>query len=66
VAAEWGLSEAEKEGARAIASVGRAKKISDNAAALIEAGAHPLQALMSLHAVHGEFRKLQSEKEEDQ
>ncbi|MDX2033746.1 MAG: hypothetical protein SF339_23930 [Blastocatellia bacterium] len=66
VAAEWGLSPEEKEATRAIASVGLAKKISDNAAALIAAGAHPLQALMSLHAVHGEFRKLQREKEEKQ
>lgn len=66
VAAEWGLSAAETDGARAIASVGQAKKISDNAAALIAAGAHPLQALMSLHAVHGEFRRLQREKEENQ
>jgi AmmeMemoRadiSam system protein B len=64
VAAEWGLSEPEKEATRAIASVGQAKKISDNAAALISAGAHPLQALMTLHAVHGEFRKLLREKEE--
>jgi 2,3-dihydroxyphenylpropionate 1,2-dioxygenase len=63
VAAEWGLSAEEKEATRAIATVGQAQKISDNAAALIAAGAHPLQALMSLHAVHGEFRKLQREKE---
>jgi hypothetical protein len=64
VAAEWELSAEEKAAASAIASVGQAQKISDNAAALIAAGAHPLQALMSLHAVHGEFRKLQREKEE--
>jgi hypothetical protein len=64
VAAEWGLSEQEKEVTRAIVTVGQAKKISDNAAVLIAAGAHPLQALMTLHAVHGEFRKLQREKEE--
>jgi 2,3-dihydroxyphenylpropionate 1,2-dioxygenase len=61
VAAQWGLSVAEKEGARAIASVGDAKKISDNAEPLVKAGAHPLQALMSLHAVHGDFKKLQRE-----
>jgi 2,3-dihydroxyphenylpropionate 1,2-dioxygenase len=66
VAAEWGLSAEEKEATRAIATVGQAQKISDNAAALIAAGAHPLQALMSLHAVHGEFRKLQREKEGSQ
>lgn len=65
VATEWGLSEEEKEATRSIASVGQARKISDNAAALIAAGAHPLQALMSLHAVHGEFKKLQREQESD-
>lgn len=64
VAAEWGLNEREKQAARAIAEVGWTQKISDNAAALIAAGAHPLQALMSLHAVHGEFRKLQRERED--
>jgi len=62
VAEEWGLSAIEKEGARAIASVGSAARISDNAAALVAAGAHPLQALMSLHAVHGEFRRLAGDK----
>jgi 2,3-dihydroxyphenylpropionate 1,2-dioxygenase len=61
VAAEWGLSGEEKEAARAIASVGSAKKISDNAEPLVKAGAHPLQALMSLHAVHAEFRRLERE-----
>jgi hypothetical protein len=64
VAAAWELSAEEKEGARAIASVGTSVKVSDNAAALVKAGAHPLQALMSLHAVHGEFRKLQQEADE--
>lgn len=64
VAAEWELSAEEKEGARAIASVGRTAKISDNAAALVKAGAHPLQALMSLHALNGEFKKLQRELED--
>jgi aromatic ring-opening dioxygenase catalytic subunit (LigB family) len=59
VATEWELSASEKEGARAIASVGATARISDNAAVLVKAGAHPLQALMSLHAVHGEFRELQ-------
>lgn len=64
VAVEWDLNEKEKDAIRAIASVGQAKRISDNAAALIEAGAHPLQALMSLHAVHAEFRKIQGSQEE--
>jgi hypothetical protein len=65
VAAAWGLSAEEKEGARAIASVGTSVKVSDNAAVLVKAGAHPLQALMSLHAVHGEFRKLQQEAKDE-
>lgn len=60
VVAEWGLSADEKEAAQAIATVGGAKKISDNAEPLVRAGAHPLQALMSLHAVHGEYRRLQA------
>jgi hypothetical protein len=61
VAAEWGLSEPEKEATRALATVGQTKKISDNAAVIIAAGAHPLQALMTLHAVHGEMKRLQRE-----
>jgi hypothetical protein len=65
VAAEWGLNEQELEGARAIASVGRSVKVSDNAAVLVKAGVHPLQALMCLHAVHGEFRKRENEKREE-
>jgi hypothetical protein len=66
VAAAWGLSPEEKEAARAIASVGTSVKVSDNAAVLVKAGAHPLQALMSLHAVHGEFRKLQQEAKDEE
>ncbi len=42
LASEWDLSAEEKEGARAIAAVGRAGKISDNAIAVSKAGAHPL------------------------
>ena len=61
VAREWGLNDEEKEATQAIASVGGNSKISDSAAALVKAGAHPLQALMSLHAVHGEFTRLQQE-----
>ena len=59
VAVEWGLSAEETAAAQAIATVGGAKKISDNAEPLVRAGAHPLQALMSLHAVYGEYRRLQ-------
>jgi len=57
VAAEWDLSAEEKDGARAICTVGNAVRISDHAEPLVKAGAHPLQALMSLHAVFGETKK---------
>jgi 2,3-dihydroxyphenylpropionate 1,2-dioxygenase len=58
VAADWGLSAEEKEGAKAICTVGSATRISDHAEPLVKAGAHPLQALMSLHAVFGESKKI--------
>ncbi|HKX29866.1 MAG TPA: hypothetical protein VJ302_19400 [Blastocatellia bacterium] len=61
VAAEYGLEAAGKEAARAIAEVGQTPKISDNAGRIVEAGAHPLHALMSLHAVHGEMKRLRRE-----
>ncbi|HEU4391644.1 MAG TPA: hypothetical protein VFV34_27905 [Blastocatellia bacterium] len=61
VAAEWDLNAEEKQATAAIASVGSTRKVSDNAAILVNAGAHPLQALMTLHAVHGEFKRLQRE-----
>jgi aromatic ring-opening dioxygenase catalytic subunit (LigB family) len=59
VAAEYGLTGVEKEAARVIPTVGSAQRVSDHTEALVKAGAHPLQALMSLHAVAGEYRKLQ-------
>ncbi|HKX29454.1 MAG TPA: hypothetical protein VJ302_17315 [Blastocatellia bacterium] len=63
VAAEWGLDAQQKEAARAIATVGTANRISDSAAKLNEAGAHPLHALTTLHLVHREFLNLQREKD---
>jgi hypothetical protein len=63
VAEEWSLSEQEKDAVKAIASVGSSTRVSDNAAVLIAAGAHPLRRLCHLHAVHGEFRNFK-EKEE--
>lgn len=47
------------DAARAIAEVGTTVKVSDNAGRIVNAGAHPLHALMSLHAVHGEMKRLQ-------
>jgi aromatic ring-opening dioxygenase catalytic subunit (LigB family) len=61
VAAEYGLGAEAKEGARALAEVGETPRISDNASRIVQAGAHPLQALMTLHAVHGEMKKLRGE-----
>jgi aromatic ring-opening dioxygenase catalytic subunit (LigB family) len=61
VAAEYGLGAEGKEGARALAEVGETPRISDNASRIVQAGAHPLQALMTLHAVHGEMKKLRGE-----
>jgi aromatic ring-opening dioxygenase catalytic subunit (LigB family) len=58
VATEFGLNALEKEGARVIPMAGTVQKVSDLAEPLVRAGAHPLQALMSLHAVAGEYRKL--------
>jgi 2,3-dihydroxyphenylpropionate 1,2-dioxygenase len=49
------------DAARALAEVGATAKISDNAGRIVAAGAHPLHALMTLHAVHGEMKRLQRE-----
>ncbi len=49
------------DAARALAEVGTTAKISDNAGRIVAAGAHPLHALMTLHAVHGEMKRLQRE-----
>src|SRR5262249_15844617 len=61
VAAEYGLGPEGKDGVRALAEVGETPRISDNASRIVNAGAHPLQALMTLHAVHGEMKKLRAE-----
>jgi 2,3-dihydroxyphenylpropionate 1,2-dioxygenase len=57
VAGEYSLTAAEKEGARALISVGKAEVVSDFCEPLVKAGAHPLQALMSLHVIYGDHRK---------
>ena len=61
VAAEYGLPETCLDAARALAEVGGTARISDNAGRIVAAGAHPLHALMTLHAVHGEMKRLQRE-----
>jgi aromatic ring-opening dioxygenase catalytic subunit (LigB family) len=57
VAKQYGLDERGKKGARALVDVGNAKVVSDYAAPLVEAGAHPLQALMSLHVIYSQSHK---------
>ncbi|MBI1760742.1 MAG: hypothetical protein HYR56_04825 [Acidobacteria bacterium] len=61
VTQEYQLPAACFDAARALAEVGATAKISDNAGRLVAAGAHPLHALMTLHAVHGEMKRLQRE-----
>ena len=51
VAAQYGLDALGRKGAQALVDVGGAKVVSDFAKPLVEAGAHPLQALMSLHVI---------------
>ena len=61
VTREYQLPESCLDAARALAEVGATAKVSDNAGRLVAAGAHPLHALMTLHAVHGEMKRLQRE-----
>jgi 2,3-dihydroxyphenylpropionate 1,2-dioxygenase len=61
VTAEYQLREDCLDAARALAEVGTTAKISDNAGRIVAAGAHPLHALMTLHAVHREMKRLQRE-----
>jgi aromatic ring-opening dioxygenase catalytic subunit (LigB family) len=61
VITEYQLSTDCLDAARALAEVGTTPKISDNAGRIVAAGAHPLHALMTLHAVHGEMTRLRRE-----
>jgi aromatic ring-opening dioxygenase catalytic subunit (LigB family) len=51
VAAEYELQPAQRRAAEELINVGRGGKVSDHVGPLVEAGAHPLQALMSLHVI---------------
>ena len=59
VADEYSLDPAQRKAARALVDVGGAKVVSDYAKPLVEAGAHPLQALMSLHVIYSLSHKVQ-------
>ena len=51
VADEYGLKGQQREAAKEMINVGKGGKVSDHVGPLAEAGAHPLQALMSLHVI---------------
>jgi 2,3-dihydroxyphenylpropionate 1,2-dioxygenase len=51
VAKEYSLSAEQRRAAEELIDVGRGGLVSDHVGPLVEAGAHPLQALMSLHVI---------------
>jgi 2,3-dihydroxyphenylpropionate 1,2-dioxygenase len=51
VAQEYGLSAQQRRAAEELISVGRGGLVSEHVGPLVDAGAHPLQALMSLHVI---------------
>jgi 2,3-dihydroxyphenylpropionate 1,2-dioxygenase len=51
VAAEYELNPQQRKAAEELINVGKGGLVSDHVAPLVEAGAHPLQALMSLHVI---------------
>lgn len=57
VATQYSLDATGKKGAQALIDVGNATIVSDYAAPLVAAGAHPLQALMSLHVIFSTTHK---------
>jgi 2,3-dihydroxyphenylpropionate 1,2-dioxygenase len=60
VAEEYGLDPAQRKAARALVDVKGATVVSDYAKPLVDAGAHPLQALMSLHVIYSLSHKAQA------
>jgi hypothetical protein len=51
VAREYDLNPQQRRAAEELISVGKGGLVSDHVGPLVEAGAHPLQALMSLHVI---------------
>jgi hypothetical protein len=51
VAKEYGLNARQRRAAEELISVGKGGLVSEHVGPLVEAGAHPLQALMSLHVI---------------
>jgi len=52
VAREYDLNAEQRRAAEELINVGKGGLVSDHVAPLVEAGAHPLQALMSLHVIY--------------
>jgi hypothetical protein len=65
VSLEYGLNAAQREAARALIDVGRAKLVSACVPQLVAAGAHPMQALMSLHVINSLNHKLRGNPPEE-
>lgn len=59
VAAEYGLDAQQRKAGQALVDAAGATKVSDFVRPLVEAGAHPLHALMSLHAIYAPSHKAQ-------
>ena len=57
VADQYELRGTQREAARSMINVGQGGKVSDHVGPLAEAGAHPLQALMSLHVIFSTTHK---------
>jgi aromatic ring-opening dioxygenase catalytic subunit (LigB family) len=57
VADEYELKGKQREAARELINVGMGGKVSDHVGPLADAGAHPLQALMSLHVIFSTSHK---------
>ena len=51
VAAEYELNAQQRKAAEELINVGKGGLVSEHVGPLVEAGAHPLQALMSLHVI---------------
>ena len=57
VADEYELKGQQREAAKELINVGKGGKVSDHVGPLADAGAHPLQALMSLHVIFSTSHK---------
>lgn len=54
---EYGLAERQRQAARAMIDVAKGPLVSDHVKPLVDAGCHPLQALMSLHVIYSTTHK---------